>query len=102
MRKERQVEHFAGGIGVDSGYATIVRINSGNSSATFSLTGIYSGRPVVLTPMVVNASSPSFIGSGQNVAIGVNSVVNNVSAMVVTGGTVALTAPIDVAVVCLR
>lgn len=101
-RQERQPYLFKGGIGADSAWATIVRIASGGSSAVFSMTGITSGRPVILSPMAVAASSPSGVGSGQAQGFVVNSIVNNVSGVVVAAGGVAQTAPVDVAVVCLR
>ena len=94
-RSERQSEIFRGGVSVTSpGGAGLGQINSGDSTTTVSHRLITSGQPILVTPRAINTASPSFVGSGQGFTLGISSIVENVSMIVVTGGGVATTAPI--------
>ena len=94
-RSERQHEVFKGGVSVTTpGGAGLGQINSGDTSTTVSHRIVTSGQPILLTLRAINTASPSFVGSGQGLTLGISSIVENVSMMVVTGGGVATTAPI--------
>jgi len=95
MRSERQAEIFRSGVSVTSnGGAGLSLIASGDSSVTVSNAFVTSGQPIWLTPRAINTASPSFVGSGQGLTLGVSSIVENTSFMVVTGGGLSTTAPI--------
>ena len=76
-RKERQTEIFNALQLTQSGVSQIL---SGTASAVVSSSIVASGRPVVVTPL-----GTTFINSGLNAHLGVNSIVTNTSFMVVTG-----------------
>ena len=94
-RSERGRIILKGGISGGSAWTGVGRVESGTRFATVTNALVTSGQLIVITPVVV--SSPSFIGSGQGFALGVDarSIVTGVSFAVVTGGTVSPTAPID-------
>lgn len=78
---------FAGDLVGATGWRGTATVDSGDTFVVVSASAILSGSPVQLTPH----QGATMTDSGQDIVLGVDSVVDNTSFLVVTGGGIAPT-----------